>query len=342
MSEYLSPSDAAWVERVRSAATNPDPEPEPGFDTNTDPAEPDTGEQLEVAPDASDCADDARPQETATGDGETGDDGADADAVKARRRFNPMVAAAFGGLAVVATLVTVIGASVSSRTDPQPPPAPTPVAKPAPPAPPAAKPPASVDEPLRFTATSDCDSLPGSTPAALLSDPKSTVPMICASEVAGEIVHLYLDQPHIITAVCIVPGAVNKSADGESGDAWERHRVVTRLQAGFNDRANTIKVLNTHNKHGEHCEAVPHPLASEITIVIQETSRPPKTAPTTSTPAAPPAGGGVLSGILGGSNPPPGLPSNTPLFPGDTSDRPDPSDGSFAISGITIIGHPVI
>lgn len=342
MSGYLSPSDAAWVERVRSAATNPDPEPEPALDTSTEPAEPDSGEQPEVAPDVSDSADDARPEETPTGGDEAGGVGADSDAVKARRRFNPMVAAAFGGLAVVATLVTVVGASVSSRSDPDPPPAPTPVAKPAPPPPPAAKPPASVDEPLRFTATSDCDSLPGSTPAALLSDSKATVPWICASQVAGEVLHIYLDQPHIVTAVCIVPGAVNKSGDGDEGDAWFRHRVVSRLQWIFNDRASTTKSQNTHDKHGEACEAVPHPLASEITVNIQELNIPPKTAPTTSTPAAPPAGGGVLGSILGGSNQPHGLPSNAPLLPGDTSGRPDQSDGSFAVSGITIIGHPVI
>lgn len=345
MSSYLSPSDAAWVERVRSATTNPaasEPDPDPGCDTNGEPTESDGDERPEMDPAVSDSGADAQPHEAQSGVDSAGGVNEDSDAVKARRRFNPKVAAAFGGLAVVATLVTVVGASVSSRSNPAPPPAPTPVAKPAPPPQSPAKPPASVDEPLRFTATSDCDSLPGSTPAALLSDSKATVPMICASQVAGEVVHLYLDQPHVITAVCIVPGAVNKSGDGDEGDAWFRHRVVSRLQWIFNDRAATTKSQNTHERHGEACEAVPHPLASEITVNIQELNIPPKTAPATGKPAAPPAGSGVLGSILGGSNQPHGLPSNAPLLPGDTSDRPDPSDGSFAISGITIIGHPVL
>jgi hypothetical protein len=84
MSGYLSPSDAAWVERVRSAATNPadpEPEPEPGFDTHTEATELDADEPSEMNPAVVDCGDDAQPAEPPSGGADsTGsvDEGSDA------------------------------------------------------------------------------------------------------------------------------------------------------------------------------------------------------------------------------------------------------------------------
>ncbi|QZH69460.1 hypothetical protein [Mycolicibacterium farcinogenes] len=253
------------------------------------------------------------------------------------RRFNPWVAGGFGAAAVVATIVTLVASSVFSREDPPPPPAPpSAVAKPAAPPPPPSAAPAAVDGPLRFTATSPCDKLPGSTSAQLLADPHSNAPWVCASAVPGEMLTLTLDRPAVITAVSIVPGAVSKSNAPDQADPWPQYRVVKRLQWLFNDTANTLKPQDTGNAHGEAVMPVPRPLASVVTVLIQETNRPPLVAPPT-TPAAAGPGNDIFAPIFGG----PGLPATTdPVF-GNGDDRPHPSDGKFAISSIKIIGHEV-
>ncbi|KWX19569.1 hypothetical protein AFM11_35105 [Mycolicibacterium wolinskyi] len=252
-----------------------------------------------------------------------------------RHRFNPWVAGVFGVAAVVATIVTLVASSLSSHEDPPPPPAPSAAAKPAPPPPPSA-PPAAVDGPLRFTATSPCDKLPGSTSAQLLADPHSNAPWVCASAVPGEMLTLTLDRPAVITAVSIVPGAVNKSNAADQADPWPQYRVVKRLQWLFNDTANTFKSQDTGNKHGEAVMAVPRPLASVVTVLIQETNRPPLVAPPTTT-AGPGPGNDILAPIFGG----PGLPATPdPVF-GTGDDQAHPSDGKFAISSIKLIGHEV-
>lgn len=252
------------------------------------------------------------------------------------RRFNPWVAGGFGAAAVVATIATLVASSVSSREDVPPPPPPSAVAKPAAPPPPPAAPPAAVDGPLRFTATSPCDKLPGSTSAQLLADPHSTAPYVCASAVPGEMLTLTLDRPAVITAVSIVPGAVSKSNAPDQADPWPQYRVVKRLQWLFNDTANTLKSQDTGNAHGEAVLPVPRPLASVVTVLIQETNRPPLVAPPT-TPAAAGPGSDIFAPIFGG----PGLPATTdPVF-GNGDNKAHPSDGKFAISSIKIIGHEV-
>jgi len=251
-----------------------------------------------------------------------------------------VVAAGFVGTAVLATVVTLIAGSLASRDEPAPPPTPTSHARAPLPPPPPSVPPAAVDGPLRFTATSDCDRLPGSTSAQLLADPQSSVPWICASQIPGQVLKIYLDQPYIITAVSIVPGAVNKTNPTDDGDAWLRHRVVTRLQWQFNDRANTIKSQKTGDVHGEAVEPIPNTLASEITVIIQETSRPPKVAAPTTTPTPAPGSDGILGPILGSNGPQQDPADEAPLLPGQV-ERPDPSDGTFAVSSIQIMGHKV-
>ncbi|GBE67782.1 hypothetical protein MFM001_42440 [Mycobacterium sp. MFM001] len=340
----LADEDAAWVARIRA-----------GNDTNSatgdidaaNTVEPDDEEARGEAsgldgaswpePFGGDATGD-RPMVDLDDDRECSGNPADPDdKPAARRRFNPWVAAGFGAVAVVATVVTFAAGAITSHDDPAPPAPPSVVARPPQPPAPASTSPAVTDEPLRFTATSDCDRLPGSTPAQLLADPQAKAPWICASSAAGEVLHIYLDRPEIITAVSIVPGAVNKTSTTDQGDPWPLHRVVTRLQWQFNDTANTIKPQKTGNVHGEAVQAVPSVLASEITIIIQETSRPPLVAAPTSTTSAP-SGDGILGPILGG--PSGGDASTAPVLPGQP-DRPDPSDGTFAITSIKVIGHQV-
>jgi hypothetical protein len=359
----VAPEDAAWLTRIRGTGANAAPDSPDEGDGGYD--EWDTGGRADEN-DSADVDDDGWPiartepisrtepvaqayldgqrivdldadDDYAADDDGTGDD----DTAAPRRRFNPAVAASFVGTAVVATVVTLIAGSLASRDEPAPPPIPTSHARAPLPPPPPSVPSAAVDGPLRFTATSDCDRLPGSTSAQLLADPQTAVPWICASQIPGQVLKIYLDQPYIITAVSIVPGAVNKTNPTDDGDAWLRHRVVTRLQWQFNDRANTIKSQRTGNVHGEAVEPIPSTLASEITVIIQETSRPPQVAPPTSIPAPAPGSDGILGPILG-SNGPQQDPADEPgLLPGQ-AERPDPSDGTFAVSNIQIMGHKVI
>jgi hypothetical protein len=343
----LAPEDAAWITQIRGGAdTNTELEADADGDEPDDAHNDAEGQSLSddgwptsTAPDPSGDQRlidlDAHPDDEQPAGGAPDDDGG------RRRRFNPMVAAGFGGAAVLATIVTLAASTLASRDEPAPPPAPSVVARPPQlPAPPAA-PPAAVDKPLRFTATSECDQLPGSTPAQMVADPQSTVPWICASEVPGQVLNIYLDKPYVITAVSIVPGAVNKTSPSGDGDPWLRHRVVTRLQWQFNDRSNTIKPQNTGSVHGEAVESIPSALASMITVIIQETHRPPKVAPTTTTAPPVPSGDGILGPILGGNGQPQDQLDEPPLLPGEAN-RPDPSDGTFAVSNIKIIGHEVI
>lgn len=93
-----------------------------------------------------------------------------------RRRFNPWVAGGFGAAAVVATIVTLVIGTATSR-DPAPtPPTPSAVARPAPPPPPSQKP-GTVDGPLRFTATSPCEKLPRINPGTVAGGPQFRCPV---------------------------------------------------------------------------------------------------------------------------------------------------------------------
>ncbi|MBP2456198.1 hypothetical protein [Mycolicibacterium lutetiense] len=252
------------------------------------------------------------------------------------RRFNPWVAGGFAAAAAVATIVTLVIATATSR-DPVPPPSPpSPVAKPAPP-PPVSQTPKEVDGPLRFTATSACDRLPGSTPAQLLADLNSDAPWVCATDTPGEYLTLVLDRPARVTAVAITPGAVLKGNGVNQADPWPQYRVVKRVQWSFDDPANTVKSQDTGLTHGEVRMAMPSVLTSVVTVLIQETSRPPRIATPTTAPAKP-TNGDLVGSILGSG---PGVPATNDeaLLPDDN--RADPSDGKFAISSIRLIGHEV-
>lgn len=263
-------------------------------------------------------------------------DAGDLDHQQRPRRFTPWVAALFGGVALLATVITVAASTLTGRDEPTPAPARSSSA----PRPPAPAPPPSTAEPIAdgpipFTASADCGQ--GSTAAQSVADPQSRTPWICARKVDGQVLTINLGRAYVITAVSIVPGAVNKTSADDQSDPWLQHRVVSRLQWQFNDTDKTIKSQNTGNVHGEAVMAVPNVLASAVTVIIQETSRPPMVAPTTTAAPAPRPGGDILGPILGTPN----APESGPALPGQPA-APDPSDGTFAVSSIKIIGHKVI
>lgn len=251
------------------------------------------------------------------------------------RRYTPWVLGAFGGVAVVATVATTLGV-VLAGPDAAPPrvhpsrPAPAPSLAAAP----TSAAPDTEDRPLPFTARADCAG--GSTSANSVADPEHPSPWICVRHTDGQPLYITLgpsgiEHSYVITAVSIIPGDT-APAQGSGGDPWLQHRVVSLLTWRFNDVANTGIDQTTGDVHGEAVQPVPNISASKITVIIRQTNRPvaAKPAPT----SAP--DGGPFSGILGG---PPGAPNGAAASgPGTSQDR-DPSDGTFAVSGIKIIGH---
>ena len=258
------------------------------------------------------------------------------------RRFTPWVLAAFGAAAVIGTIITLVSTMANSPSTEPAKPSAAPVApRVVPVAPPSAPP--NTDGPLPFTASSDCP--PGSTAAQTVADPNSTTPWVCVRSVDGQVLEIDLGRTFVITAVSIVPGAVNKTETGpDQPDPWLQHRVVTRVQWQFNDTDRTVKNQNTGNVRGEAVEPIrPGVLASKITVIIQETSRPPAIAPTgpadAPTPGSQPS---ILGDILGGNQD--SAPAPVPVIPGmGGADRTrDPADGTFAVSSIKIIGHKAV
>lgn len=257
------------------------------------------------------------------------------------RRFTPWVLIAFGAAAAIATVITLVVTMVNSPSTESARPAAAPVApRMTEVAPPSAPP--NVDGPLPFTASSDCP--PGSTAAQSVADPNSTTPWVCVRSVDGQVLEIDLGRTFVITAVSIVPGAVNKTnTSPDQPDPWLQHRVVTRVQWQFNDTDRTVKNQNTGNVRGEAVEAIgPGILASKITVIIQETNRPPAIAPTgTASPPPPGAGPSILGDILGG-NAGPAAPAPIPVGLGGSDPSRDPADGTFAVSSIKIIGHKAV
>lgn len=251
------------------------------------------------------------------------------------RRYTPWVLGAFGGVAVVATVATTLGVVLSGPDAPpprvhpsRPAPAPSLAAAPTPASP------DTEDRPLPFTARADCAG--GSTSANSVADPEHPSPWICVRHTDGQPLYITLgpagiEHSYVITAVSIIPGDT-APAQGSGGDPWLQHRVVSLLTWRFNDVANTGIDQTTGDVHGEAVQPVPNISASKITVIIRQTNRPVAATPApTSAPD-----GGPFSGILGG---PPGAPNGAAANGPDTSQDRDPSDGTFAVSGIKIIGH---
>jgi hypothetical protein len=261
-----------------------------------------------------------------------------------KRRFNPVVVGCFGAAAALATAVTLV--LTLSNSAPKPVAAPASTVAPRVIEVPAPTPLPDADGPLPFTASADCPA--GSTSAQSVADPDAQAPWVCVRSIDGQVLQIDLGRTYVITAVSIVPGAVTAAdpASSAAPDPWMAHRVVTRLQWIFNDTDRTVKAQNTGNVRGESVVALQPPvLASKITVIVQETSRPPAMAPASSTAPSPQpgSGGSILGDILGADNQSPNpLPPNTSgadlSLSGRSSDD-DASDGTFAVSAIKIIGH---
>lgn len=268
----------------------------------------------------------------------------DGDTQQRPRRFTPWVLGTFAAVVVLATVLTTLGVTLSGPDAPSPSPRPHTVKSSV--APPAAAPPAPApaeggDYPLPFTASADCPA-GASTSAKSIADPEKPTPWICVRHTDGQPLYITLgpagiERSYVITAVSIVPGDT-APAQGSGGDPWLQHRVVTLVQWQFNDTAHTVVDQDTGNVHGEAVKPIPGISASKITVIIRQTSRPVATPP----PSAPAASdGGPFGGILGGPGPVNAPePSAGPDAPGFGSGHDtDPSDGTFAVSSIKVIGH---
>lgn len=320
--------DQNWLRRIGVATAAPE----------TDPQSPADDEDLCASP----CGDLEPDEYDETGDVVDLDSPSDQQPLthnqqpSSVRRCTPWVAVVFGAVAVLATMATFGAGMLSSRDrrPPQPPPHTTVAARPPQPVSPPLTAPEPADAPIPFTASADCP--PGSTAAQSVGDPQARTPWICARPVDGQVLAIDLGRAYVITAVSIVPGAVNKAGSDDQRDTWLQHRVVSRVQWQFNDTDKTIKAQNTGNVHGEAVMPVPNVLASAITLIVQETSRPTVVASTTA--AAPGRQDSILAPILGA---PPSPDQQSLQLPGQPQPV-DPSDGTFAVTSIKIIGHKAI
>lgn len=205
------------------------------------------------------------------------------------------------------------------------------------------------DAPIPFTASADCPL--GSTAAQAVAGSDRTRAWVCVRAGAdGQVLTLDLGRPMKVTAISIVPGWVG--ADTSGADQWLQHRVVTRVQWILINGDQRIAVpQNTNNVHGEAVQQMPGNgpdrgvLASQIQMIVQQTSRAPADTPAPSgTPGTPDQGGGQLTDVLGGPLGAPSDPtSSTPPVPLGGSDTDsangDPADNTFAVSSIKVIGH---
>jgi hypothetical protein len=198
---------------------------------------------------------------------------------------------------------------------------------------------AGVDRPLPFTASANCPA--GSTSAQTLAGADPTNAFVCVRDlVDGQVIRLDLSKTYVITAISITPGWVGKDSSGAL--QWAQHRVVTRAQYMFNDTDRTMIVQDTGNVHGEAVQPVKHVLASKVTVLILQTSRPP--ADTTSIAPTPGVGPPGLGGLFNGPSTAPSSPFPVPapiVGPGGQPTT-DPVDSTFAISNLKIIGHEAI
>lgn len=198
---------------------------------------------------------------------------------------------------------------------------------------------------IPFTASAP-GCLPGSTAAQSVATGDPTQAWVCVrGGVDGQVLTIDLGRTMAVTAIRITPGWVGTDSSG--ADQWLQHRVLTRVQWILTDHGNqpTIVKQNTGNVHGE----APQPmsgqgvLASTITMIVQETSRPPADAPPTDSANPSPGGqGGLLDQVIGAPLNAPPSPSHPdspiPGMPQDQS-QTDPVDNTFAVSSIVVEGH---
>ncbi|KDE97176.1 hypothetical protein Y900_028300 [Mycolicibacterium aromaticivorans JS19b1 = JCM 16368] len=269
-------------------------------------------------------------------------------------RFSKPVVIGFLGAVGVVTIgvaAAMVGMQSSSiEPSPSAAPASSVSAVPAPPPPPAAAPinDPSQDVLIPFQASSPCPQA-GSGSAQNVASDDPTRAWVCMRDSDGQVMTLDLGKPMKVTAIELTPGWVGTDASG--ADQWMQHRVVTRVQwILINGADRTVVTQDTKNAHGPVPQAMPSNgpdqgvLASQIQMVILQTSRPPADSPVAGTPtpgADPSNGGGILPGILGAplGGEPSTAPSQDPNF-GTPETGSDPVDNTVAISSITIHGHP--
>jgi hypothetical protein len=244
----------------------------------------------------------------------------------------------------VACAVAVTAVALTAFRDreaaPQPPPPPPLLAPVAPPQS-ASSAASDSDQAIPYTASANCP--PGSTSAQALTDTTSDSAWVCVrgaqgATVDGQVLRVEFNGSYVVSAVTATPGWVAKTPGGK--DEWLQHRVVTRLQYMFNDTDHTIITQDTANTHGPVTTAPAHKvLASEVTVVVLQTSRPPASPLPT---AGPDALGlnGFGDSLLGTDG--------APLQPDSTTSRDslslsdevsDPVDATFAMSQLTFLGH---
>lgn len=273
-----------------------------------------------------------------------GDPARDDDAPAPPQRFDHKVATGFAGLAAAAVVIALVAGVMfysggdqtpSGARDSVAEPAAVAVAKPAPTPTPEGP---WVDRPLPYSADAAGSCPAGSTSAQTMTGSNQRNAFVCVRNgVDGQVIDIDLSKTYVITAISLTPGWVGKDASGAS--QWSQHRVVTTVQYMFNDTDKTLMTQDTGNVHGEAVIPVKRVLASRITMLIRQTSRPPAEPQPSATPA--PGTGGLTDIFTEGAptaTPAPG--SADPIFgqPVNT----DPVDAKFAIGSLKIIGHEPI
>jgi hypothetical protein len=266
----------------------------------------------------------------------------DVDTTNERAKKTTMVL----GAALVAAALAIVGVMVTfRRPDPAAPPDPLP---PHPTAPASATPAPAVpstdgDEAVPFTASANCPA--GSTSAQTLTDTASDSAWVCVrgapgGQVDGQVLHVDLGRSYLLTAVSVTPGWVAKTPGGK--DEWLAHRVVTRLQYAFNDDDRTTLIQDTVNTHGPVTTPLAHRvLASRVTVIILQTSRPPASRPLSVEPTAA-TQPGFIDSVLGNASGPAGPDASwtsAPVPDPTSQDSGDPVDATFAIAAMKFLGH---
>jgi hypothetical protein len=192
---------------------------------------------------------------------------------------------------------------------------------------------ADQDQAVAYTASAHCPA--GSTSAQALSDTASDSAWVCVrGGVDGQVLHIDFGKSYVLTAVSVVPGWVAKTPGGK--DEWLQHRVVTRLQYNFNDTDRTVVTQDTGNTHGPVVLPLHKILASRLTVIVLQTSRPPADPiPTTAAGT-----GGLLDSVLGAGGAPQPADASTTTDPAPVGESgSDPVDSTFAMSTLTFFGH---
>ena len=261
---------------------------------------------------------------------------------RAAPRFNKALALGFVAATVVGT-IAVTSILLGMRPDPAPDAAmdqdgSTQISVVAAPVPSATVDPGAGDAPIPFVASADCPA--GSTPAQSVAGGDPTRAWVCVrGGVDGQVLTLDLGRTMLVTALSITPGWVG--ADATGNDQWLAHRVLTRVQWVFDGDPSTVITQTTGNIRGEAVQPVPGRgvLASKITMIVLQTSRPP--ADVTPTPGAT---GGFFDPALPspGASLPAAAPTETFSLPGlpTSATSTDPVDNTFAVSAVKVLGHP--